>query len=77
MLNKKFLLSQGRAFYWYPYLQISFYTRMMATEVFFGNYQAEEANIAYSILKSTMKVSIQTKAVAASKRILFPHFTLQ
>jgi hypothetical protein len=50
---------------------------MMATEVFFGNYQAEEANIAYSILKSTMKVSIQTKDVAASKRILFPHFTLQ
>ena len=67
MLNKKFLLSQGRAFYWFPYLQISFYTRMMATEIFFGNFEAEEANIAYSILKSTMKVSIQTKDLAVHK----------
>lgn len=37
---------------------------MMASEVFFGNHESEEANIAYSILKSTMKVSIQTKDLA-------------
>lgn len=41
MINKKFLLSSGRAFYWFPYFQISFYTRMMAAEVCFGDVNAE------------------------------------
>jgi hypothetical protein len=50
MANKKFILSQGRAFYWFPYLQISLYTRMMAAEVCFGDVNLEEANLAYSIL---------------------------
>ena len=44
---------------------------MMASEVFFGNYEAEEANLAYSILKSTMKVSIQTKELKFFKRLSF------
>jgi len=32
------------------------YTRMMATEVFFGDVEMEEANLANQILKSVMKV---------------------
>ena len=44
---------------------------MMASEVFFGNYEAEEANLAYAILKSTMKVSIQTKDVKLVARLYF------
>lgn len=50
MQNKKYVLSLGRAFYWFPYFQISFYTRVMAYEICFGDVDKEEANIAYSIL---------------------------
>ena len=32
------------------------YTRMMAAEVFFGEVEMEEANLAFQILKSVMKV---------------------
>lgn len=35
---------------------MSFYTRVMAAEVCFGDVDQEEANIAYSILSSVMKV---------------------
>jgi hypothetical protein len=57
MRQKRFVLNSGRAFYWYPYFCISFYTRMMAMEVCFGDVDEEEPNIAYSILSSVMKVS--------------------
>ena len=43
----------------YPYskdLKLSFYTRSVTLEMFFGNPREEEENIAYSILKSIFKV---------------------
>ena len=41
----------------FPYLRVSFYTRVAAIEACFGDPDIEEANLAYSICQSFMKVS--------------------
>ena len=50
MKGKRFILGQGKSYKEdYPYLCISFYTRVAAMEVCFGDPDMEEPNIAYSI----------------------------
>ena len=58
MIDKKFTLSYGRGFHWFPYFQVSMHTRFMAGESFFGNAENEEPNLAHSILQSVMRVSL-------------------
>lgn len=66
MINKKFQLNYGRAFHWFPYLQVSMHTRFMAGEVFFGDTEIEEPNLAHGILSSVMRVSCTYLMVACS-----------
>lgn len=70
MRQKRFVLNSGRAFYWYPYFCISFFTRMMAMEVCFGDVDEEEPNLAYSILKSIMKTSMENRGRCLQNIIL-------
>ena len=50
MKGKRFILGQGKTYKEdYPYLCISFYTRVAAMEVCFGDPDMEEPNIAYSV----------------------------
>lgn len=49
--------SFGKTYKEYPHICISFYTQYMAAEVFFGDPDLEEENIAISILRSIKKVT--------------------
>ena len=40
------------------------YTRIMTGEVFFGNFDEEEPNIAESILKSLLKLGVENRIMA-------------
>lgn len=42
-------------------MAMSFYTRVMAAEVCFGNVYEEEPNIAYSILESVMRLDAENR----------------
>ena len=66
MINKKFQLNYGRAFHWFPYLQVSMHTRFMAGEVFYGDTELEEPNLAHGILNSVMRVSFSGLKVVCS-----------
>ena len=58
MKAKKYILGMGKAYKEdFPYLQISFYTRVASMEIMFGDPDLEEPNIAYSICQSLLKVS--------------------
>lgn len=70
MIAKKYNLSYGRAFYWFPYMQISLHTRMMAAEVCFGEVENEEPNLAYSILSSVMKLNVDNRSQVLQNIVL-------
>ena len=58
MKAKVFILGHGKTYKEdFPYLRVSFYTRVASMEVCFGDPDLEEANLAYSICQSLLKVS--------------------
>ena len=52
------MIGSGKAFQFYQYLAVSHFTRVAALEVLFGDYREEEANVAYSVCRSVMEVSV-------------------
>ena len=53
MKAKRFTLGLGKTYKEdFPYLQVSFYTRVASMEVVFGDPELEEPNLAYSICQS-------------------------
>lgn len=50
MKSKRFILGLGKTYKEdFPYLCVSFYTRVASMEVMFGDPELEEANLAFSI----------------------------
>ncbi len=58
MKKKRFLLGLGKTYKEdFPYLCISFFARTSAMEICYGDPKQEEANLAYSVCQSLIKVS--------------------
>jgi len=58
MKAKRFILGLGKTYKDdFPYLCVSFYTRVSAMEICFGDPDLEQPNLAYSICQSLLKVS--------------------
>jgi hypothetical protein len=57
MKTKRFVLGNGKSFKECPYIAISYFSRASAYEIIYGDYTKEEANLAYSICQSVLKVS--------------------
>ena len=58
MKNKKYAL--GKTYKDYFEMKLSFYTRYVSAEIFYGDPDEEEENLAVSILRSIKKVTISS-----------------
>jgi hypothetical protein len=61
MKAKKYSVGNNKAYKDFPYLQVSFYTRMMAMEVCWGNPDEEEENLAYSVCKGLKNMTHENR----------------
>ena len=67
---KKKLTSFGKTHKEFPSLQVSFFTRAMATEVCFGNHNEDEPNLAVSILRSILKLSLDVRILVVQNIVM-------
>jgi len=70
MKKKLMSLKQGKAFKDFPYLAMSYFTKVTTTEAMFGNPDEEQPNLAYSICESVMKLNFENRSRALQNIIL-------
>lgn len=54
----------------FPQIEVSLYTRVRVGEVFFGNFEEEEPNVAESILKSLLKLGVENRVMACQNIVI-------